>query len=60
MAATRYAIHMETGVIVPMTAETLNNYIYQEIDPEAFITVTKIKEVRGRGFTTERKPLEIP
>ena len=24
------------------------------IDPEAFITVTKIKEVRGRGFTFAR------
>jgi len=33
--------------------------LIQEIDPEAFITVTKIKEVRGRGFTSERKPLEI-
>lgn len=39
MAATRYAIHMETGVIVPMTAETLNNYIYQEIDPEVAFLV---------------------
>lgn len=34
--------------------------LIQDIDPEAFITVTKIKEVRGRGFTTERKTLEIP
>ncbi|MBE6816498.1 MAG: DUF2179 domain-containing protein [Ruminococcaceae bacterium] len=25
------------------------------IDPEAFVTITKIKEVRGRGFTTERR-----
>ena len=33
--------------------------LIQEIDPEAFITVTKIKEVRGRGFTSERKTLEI-
>ena len=29
---TRYAIHMETGVIVPMTSETQNNYLYQEIE----------------------------
>lgn len=28
------------------------------IDDEAFITITKIKEVRGRGFTAERVPLE--
>ena len=34
--------------------------LIQEIDPEAFITVTKIKEVRGRGFTSERLPVEIP
>ena len=33
--------------------------LIQEIDPEAFITVTKIKEVRGRGFTKERQTLEI-
>ncbi len=33
--------------------------LIQEIDPEAFITVTKIKEVRGRGFTKEKIPLEI-
>lgn len=31
---TRYAIHMETGVVVPMTSETLDNYIYQEIEPK--------------------------
>lgn len=28
------------------------------VDPEAFITVTKIKEVRGQGFTLER--IKIP
>ena len=33
--------------------------LIQEIDPEAFITVTKIKEVRGRGFTKEKIPMEI-
>ena len=26
-----------------------------KIDPNAFITITKIKEVRGRGFTLERR-----
>ena len=30
--------------------------IIHSIDPEAFITVTQIKEVRGRGFTQERLP----
>ena len=34
--------------------------LIQEIDPEAFITITKIKEVRGRGFTSERLPVEVP
>ena len=33
--------------------------LIQEIDPEAFITVTKIKEVRGRGFTKERLPVRL-
>lgn len=30
----------------------------QTVDPLAFITITQVKEVRGRGFTVERKPLE--
>ena len=34
--------------------------LIQEIDPEAFITVTKIKEVRGKGFTSARIPVQIP
>ena len=33
--------------------------IVRSIDPEAFVTVTKIKEVRGRGFTSERKDADI-
>ena len=32
--------------------------LIQSIDESAFITVTQIKEVRGEGFTRERKPLE--
>ena len=28
--------------------------LIQSVDPEAFITVTQIKEVRGQGFTLER------
>lgn len=28
--------------------------LIQEVDPNAFITITKIKEVRGRGFTIKR------
>ena len=41
MAAIRYAIHMETGVIVPMTSETLDNYIYQEIEPDVAFMVDR-------------------
>ena len=29
--------------------------IVHSVDPNAFITITKIKEVRGRGFTSERQ-----
>ena len=29
----------------------------QEVDPLAFITITQVKEVRGRGFTVERDTL---
>jgi uncharacterized membrane-anchored protein YitT (DUF2179 family) len=30
------------------------NEIVRKIDPDAFVTVTKIKEVRGQGFTRSR------
>lgn len=33
--------------------------LIQTIDPNAFITITKIKEVRGRGFTTAREPVNV-
>ncbi|MBR4767521.1 MAG: YitT family protein [Lachnospiraceae bacterium] len=32
--------------------------LVRKIDPEAFITITKINEVRGRGFTLERQKKE--
>lgn len=32
----------------------------QNIDPHAFITITKIKEVRGQGFTRTRLPVTPP
>lgn len=34
--------------------------LIQSVDPDAFITITKIKEVRGRGFTLERFVQEGP
>lgn len=39
--AIRYAINMDDGRIVPMTSETLNNYIYKEIDAEVAVMVDK-------------------
>ena len=35
------------------------NELIRSIDPEAFVTITKIKEVRGRGFTQEKKVIQI-
>ena len=36
------------------------NELIRKIDPTAFITVTQIKEVHGRGFTLERKFKDDP
>ncbi len=33
--------------------------LIHEIDGDAFITITKIKEVRGHGFTQEQRPIQI-
>ncbi len=32
--------------------------LIRSVDPDAFVTITKLKEVRGRGFTMERTYLE--
>ena len=32
--------------------------LIQAIDPNAFLTITQIKEVRGQGFTKERTYVE--
>ncbi len=40
-------------VVSPRKLYTVTELI-QSVDPDAFITVTKIKEVRGRGFTIDR------
>ena len=61
-------VHIETGflsqnqkgiicVIPPRKLYQATELILR-IDPEAFITVTKINEVRGRGFTAERLKLD--
>lgn len=35
------------------------NELIRSIDPNSFVTVTKIKEVRGRGFTEERESVSF-
>lgn len=56
--------HIQTGVweteqkavmcIIPPAKLYRANEIVAETDPDAFMTITKIKEVHGRGFTTAR------
>lgn len=45
-------------VIHPRSLYAANELI-RSIDSNAFVTVTKIKEVKGRGFTQERENLEF-
>lgn len=57
-------LHVETGYdkrhqkgvlcVVPNRKLYLVNEMVQAIDPGAFITITQINEVRGRGFTIDR------
>lgn len=59
--------HIETGLlaseqkavlcIIPSRKLFETTEKIQSIDPSAFITITKIKEVRGRGFTQARQNL---
>jgi len=61
--------HIQTGAlgvdskaimcIIPSRKLYAANEIVREIDPEAFVTVTKVKEVRGRGFTSERLEVQL-
>ena len=61
--------HIKTGAlseeqlgvicIIPSRKLYAANEIVRSVDPDAFVTVTKIKEVRGRGFTEERIKLEF-
>lgn len=58
-------VHIETGymgeeqraVLCVTSARKLYgvNHAIQTIDPKAFISITNVSEVRGRGFTLERK-----
>ena len=58
-------IHSETGfkhnqypvvltVVNNRELTLLNNYVY-ELDPDAFMIINKVNEVRGKGFSTAKK-----
>lgn len=46
----------QKGVLCVVSPRRLHavTELIQSVDPDAFITITKIKEVRGHGFTLER------
>ena len=45
--------------VIPSRKLYYANEIVRSIDADAFITVTKIKEVEGRGFTSERQSIDF-
>lgn len=57
-------VHIETGYgakqqkgvlcVIPNRKLYAVNQVVQTVDPRAFITITQINEVRGRGFSMER------
>ena len=57
-------VHIETGYgekqqkgvlcVIPNRKLYSVNQMVQAVDPKAFITITQINEVRGRGFTMEK------
>ena len=51
-----YGAKQQKGVlcVIPNRKLYSINQVVQMIDPQAFITITQINEVRGRGFTIER------
>ncbi len=51
----------ESGVLCILPNRKLYdvNRMIHEVDPKAFVTITKINEVRGRGFTLDRKDKEL-
>ena len=53
---TGYGHRQQKGVlcVIPGRKLYLVNEMIQNIDPKAFITISQINEVRGRGFTMER------
>ena len=51
----------QQGVLCVIPSRKLHDAteLIRSVDPDAFITVTKIKEVRGRGFTEERTYIRV-
>jgi uncharacterized membrane-anchored protein YitT (DUF2179 family) len=52
----------QKGVLCVIPQRKLYNatQMIQTIDPMAFITITQINEVRGRGFTVARDEIDVP
>ena len=52
----------QKGVLCVIPQRKLYNATHriQDIDPLAFITITQINEVRGRGFTVSRNEIGVP
>ena len=60
-------IQMETGYlgqprqgilcVIPRRKLHAATELIHSVDPEVFMTVTQIKEVRGQGFSRERRTL---
>lgn len=46
--------------VIPPRKLYYANRIAQETDPSAFITISQINEVHGRGFTEERRNIDPP
>ena len=43
--------------VVDNDRSTLSQQLVHSIDPEAFIIVSRVSEVKGRGFTEQKKYL---
>ena len=57
-----YLGNQQLGILCVIPPRRLHETteLIQSIDPNVFMTVTKIKEVRGQGFTLERKNPHLP
>ncbi|MBQ7338064.1 MAG: YitT family protein [Clostridia bacterium] len=62
LAQTGHSRREQPGVLCVIPKRKLHaaSRIIQDVDENAFITITQIKEVHGRGFTRERVTLDTP